>query len=749
MRIARLRAVLLRSAVLLGLIALGFAAVVRLTPLPSDLLRPQNGTTTLVDCRGRTLASLPSIEARAQNPVRLSEMGPLPGVTVALEDRRFYSHSGVDLFADAGALVRNVRFGRIVSGGSTITQQLIKLASGRTGRSWTAKIYENLAALRLERVWTKDRILEEYLNRSHYGNRQVGPSAAARAYFNKRPENLTLAQAIYLAGLPQAPSRFNPWRHSESSEARYRRSFVQLSRAKFIDPSQAAHIETVPRLSRRMAAERTAPHFVDAILEKYPKLRGGVITTALDLDLQRYAEKVLEVQLAKLAPRQVRHGAIVILDTKTGAVRAMVGSRNYSAPGDGQINGTMEYRSCGSTLKPFLYLRAIDDRLLTAATLLPDTQNAVRAEYIDYDPVNYDKRFLGPVRVREALANSLNVPAVVTLSRVGARKAFLALQDCGLRFARPFSEYGAGLILGNGEVRLLDMTSAFTIFSGQRLAVEPQLLSTENPRHRFVASREAVSIVADILADNDARIRTFGPLSPLSFENQRIPCKTGTSSGFRDAWAVGVTAQHAVGVWVGNFDGSPMEEVAAITGAAPVWRAIVDYLLQHGDTSVPEPVENARLHRRKVCALTGMLPSRESPRIVNEWFLAGTEPVQNADQYWRVVDGRRRLVLPPEYALWCRSGQNGLGAEVDTSALLRIISPHPNATFLIDLHLPRPQQALQLVASADPAEKLAWRVDGKTVELSRNGYFWSLIEGQHTVEVFGSNGHATGKFNVE
>ncbi len=749
MRIARLRAVLLRSAVLLGLIALGFAAVVRLTPLPSDLLRPQNGTTTLVDCQGRTLASLPSIEARAQNPVRLSEMGPLPAVTVALEDRRFYSHSGVDLFADAGALVRNVCFGRIVSGGSTITQQLIKLASGRTGRSWTAKIYENLAALRLERVWTKDRILEEYLNRSHYGNRQVGPSAAARAYFNKRPENLTLAQAIYLAGLPQAPSRFNPWRHSESSEARYRRSFVQLSRAKFIDPSQAAHIETVPRLSRRMAAERTAPHFVDAILEKYPKLRGGVITTALDLDLQRYAEKVLEVQLAKLAPRQVRHGAIVILDTKTGAVRAMVGSRNYSAPGDGQINGTMEYRSCGSTLKPFLYLRAIDDRLLTAATLLPDTQNAVRAEYIDYDPVNYDKRFLGPVRVREALANSLNVPAVVTLSRVGARKAFLALQDCGLKFARSFDDYGAGLILGNAEIRLLDLTAAFTVFTGRGLIVEPQLLNTTNVRHRFIASPEAVAIVADILADNQARRHTFGPFSPLAFEHERIPCKTGTSSGFRDTWAVGVTAQHAVGVWVGNFDGRPMQEIASVTGSAPVWREIVDYLLQHGDTSVPAPVESSRLTRREVCSITGLLPVASSPGVVNEWFLAGTEPVQKASHYWRLVHGQMELVLPSEYTLWCRSGQNHLGARIEDNTPLKIVSPAPNATYMIDPHLPRWQQALRLIASANPADELDWKVDEKPLAFSNDGYFWPLIEGQHKIEVSGPTGRAAANFSVE
>ena len=223
----------------------------------------------------------------------------------------------------------------------------------------------------------------------------------------------------------------------------------------------------------------------------------------------------------------------------------------------------MTSRSSGSTLKPFLYLRAIDERQVTAATILPDTPDAVRAEYIDYDPVNYDKRFWGPVRLREALANSLNVPAVVTLSRVGARKTFLTLEDYGFKFARPFSESGAGLILGNAEIRLLDLTAAFTVFAGDGLAVQPRLLASEPPRHRFLAAPEAVAIVADILADNGARQKTFGPFSPLAFENHRIPCKTGTSSGFRDAWTVGVTREHAVGVWMGNLDGRAMEEIAA------------------------------------------------------------------------------------------------------------------------------------------------------------------------------------------
>jgi penicillin-binding protein 1C len=202
-------------------------------------------------------------------------------------------------------------------------------------------------------------------------------------------------------------------------------------------------------------------------------------------------------------------------------------------------------------------------------------------------------------------------------------------------------------------------------------------------------------------------------------------------------------------VWVGNFDGQPMHEIASIAGAAPLWREIADYLLEHGDTSVPEPVESARLTRREVCSLTGMLPVPASPGLVKEWFLAGTEPAQDASGYLRLVRGETRLVLPPEYALWCHSSSNYLNADLDSGAPLRIVNPAPNATFLIDPHLPRPQQALRLVASANPAEKLGWTVDGKPVEYSNNGYYWPLVEGRHVVEVASATGRVAAKFTVE
>ncbi|HWM26445.1 MAG TPA: penicillin-binding protein 1C [Chthoniobacterales bacterium] len=727
-----------------------FHFTISFIPLPPELFLPPKGPAILVDRHGRRLASLPLTEARAQVPISLTQMGEwLPIVTVALEDHRFYDHSGIDLHALAGALRRNIRAGRIVSGASTITQQLIKLASKRKNRSWWAKLYENMAALRLERMWSKDRILEEYLNRSHYANRQIGPAAAARAYFNKAPYDLTPSEAVYLSGLPQAPTRFNPRRHAEAAAIKYQRSVCRLEKIGFGSTDGVTLPSTPPQLASFQSEARLAGHFVDAVRSAYPKLSGGRVKTTLDLDLQRMVEKELQIHLAKLAGRQVNQGAVVVLDTRSGAIRAMVGSGDYAKAIDGQINGSTIFRSCGSTLKPFLYLQAIEDRVLTAASLLPDTPDAVRDKYLDYDPVNYDKRFLGPVRVREALANSLNVPAVVALSRLGARKMFSQFKQCGLNFAGPFDQYGAGLILGNAEVRLLDLTAAFSVFSGHSLAVQPRFLEATPVRHRFVASSPAVAIVGDILSDNQARRKTFGPFSPLAFENKRIPCKTGTSSGFRDAWAVGVTAEHAVGVWVGNFDGRPMDEIAAITGAVPLWRGIIDYLLWHGDSGVSAPAASSNLVRANVCELTGLLPVPESPGVINEFFLTGTQPTESANRYLHRIDKSVRLFLPPEYDVWCRSAQNHIGAQVQDNAPLKIVVPAANASFIIARNLPRSQQALRLLAAGNSVDDLAWSVDGTPVPRSNGGYFWHLREGRHTVHAANSKESASAEFVVQ
>ena len=426
-------------------------------PVPGELEKSPAGTLTLLDCRGREIAELASPEARSQFPIGLEQMGPwLPRVTVALEDRRFYKHRGIDWSASIAACARNLRSHRIVSGGSTITQQLVKLAAGRKQRSWCGKLYETMVAWKLERRWSKQQILSEYLNRSSYGNRRIGPEAAARAYFGKPARDLTLSEAIFLAGLPQAPTRFNPWRHPEEANRKYSRSLRRLANLGVITRDQQSLLVPPPKIVRS-DPPRLVPHFVDAVAARNPRLAGTVRTT-IDLDLQPTIERLVRSHLSALNRHDITQAAVVVVENATGAIRAMVGSENYAVS---QINGAMQPRSCGSTLKPFVYLDAIDKRLFTAASLLPDTPDAIRNEYADYDPQNYSHHYFGPVRLREALGCSLNVPAVFLLSQLGARPTFYQLQKWGFNFPQGLDDYGAGFVLGNAETRLVDLAAAY------------------------------------------------------------------------------------------------------------------------------------------------------------------------------------------------------------------------------------------------------------------------------------------------
>jgi penicillin-binding protein 1C len=742
---------------LAALLVIALVAAWRVQP-PPQLDAHQPPTRTLLDVKGRMISQIPPPDARARLPVALGEMGAwLPQITVALEDHRFRTHHGIDWHALAGAAWRNARHARIVSGGSTITQQLVKAATGRTSRSWLAKFYEPVAAWKLERRWGKDRILAEYLSRSHYGNRLIGPEAAARFYFSKAARDLTLAEAVFLAGLPQAPTRFNPWNHPAAARAKYLRSVATLAKRGVVSENQAQLLSMAPPGAGRFIPEKLAPHFTDMVVESrrerwlpagaLPEIQsearersgvsgelgngardGGVnapagsqrslgrfLRTTLDLDLQRAAESLLRAHLRDLNRGDVTNGAVVILDNATGAVRAMVGSADYARS---QINATLTPRSCGSTLKPFVYLEAVGRRIVTAATLLPDTPDATREVYTDYDPQNYNKRFRGPVRVREALASSLNVPAVVTLSRVGARRAFDALERWGFHFARTLDDYGAGFVLGNAEVRLLDLASAYAGLARGGVA-SPAVFLTGDPR-RFdrVTSPEATAIITDILCDNEARQLSFGLNSPLDL-GVRVASKTGTSSGFRDAWTAGFNRRHTVAVWVGNIDGRPMDEAAGIRAAAPLWAALMNRLLQN-DEPLPGPLPGGRLVAKEIHTLTG-----ETRR---ELFLAGTEGRDEVE----FEDGH--AVLPQEFAEWSRSPRNEIGAVVREDVPLAITQPRDGAVFVRDRALPASQQMIELSCNAPERASVRWFVNGVELRAGERGrVFWPLKRGRWEV----------------
>jgi len=712
-------------------------AIVWWIPIPRELQQSPAGTLTLLDCRGREIAELASAEARTQFPIPLERVGLwLPRVTVALEDRRFYEHSGIDWHALAAAGARNLRSRHLVSGASTITQQLVKLATGRERRSWSRKLYEAIIAWKLEHRWSKERILAEYLNRSSYGNRRIGPEAAARAYFDKSARDLTLSEAIFLAGLPQAPTRLNPWRHPEEAGRKYARSLARLVQLGFIDRDQEQLLAQPPKIVHA-DSPRLAPHFVDAVVARNPGSHGTVRTT-LDLNLQTAIERLARSHLSALNRHDITQSAVVVIENATGAIRAMVGSENYALS---QINGATQPRSCGSTLKPFVYLDAIDKRLLTAGSLLPDTSDAIRDEYADYDPQNYNRHYLGPVRLREALACSLNVPAVFTLSRLGARPAFYQLQKWGFDFPQGLADYGAGFVLGNAETRLVDLAAAYAGLARGGTAMRAKFLAAEHQPIVRIASTEATAIITDILCDNEARQRSFGTRSALAFE-QRIAAKTGTSSGFRDTWTVGFDREHTVAVWAGNFDGRPMHDTFAVRAATPLWAAVMQELLRR-DHPLDLPVENEKLVRREICKATGLLPSRFSPAKLSELFLAGTEPRDDSSDYF-AADGK--LLLPDAYTRWCASRDNTIGAHVRSD--FRIISPPPNAHYQIDPVLPSSHQMVELSASL--VDDVQWSVNGEQISARQDArFFWQLAPGEWTVRAVSRFGTAEETITVE
>src|SRR5687768_4200882 len=624
----------------------------KLVPIPPALLQPPVQSIALLDRTG-----IPLREARvAERFSRELALEDVPrhviDAVLAAEDKRFYRHHGVDWLANVRAVVTGLSRGRIVSGASTITQQLVKI-SERRPRTFRAKFSESIQALRLEQVWSKDRILAAYLNRLDFGNLNIGLAAAADYYFDKPVSDLSDAEAAFLAGLPKNPRKLNP--HVAAEAARRRKETVlrrmrdngQLDVARY---ERALHESLAIRPPQRRFR---APHFVEMVLrtvagiddpgEKSHSDGPGSsipatteIHTTLDFRLNEQVENIVRDRLAQLREQNVRNAAAVVIENATGDVVALVGSENYFAPGAGQVNGAWAQRSAGSTLKPFAYLLALE-RGATPATVLADVRTSFPSADGFYRPENYNRRCYGPVRYRTALASSLNISAVKVLLDAGGPAALHErLRECGLTtLHRPADVYGLGLTLGNCEARLLEITNAYASLARLGEYRPWRVLSTGPTSSRRYSRPELVWQIADMLSDNSARTLAFGMNSALRFDYP-VACKTGTSTDFRDNWTIGFTPEYSVGVWVGNFDGTPMREVSGVTGAGPILHSIFDYL--HTNYGMSWYRTPAGIVERTIHPLTGKLladtkldgfkpSSSRDPGGVREKFLADRLPL--------------------------------------------------------------------------------------------------------------------------
>jgi penicillin-binding protein 1C len=680
-------------------------------------------------------------ERRYAKHCALDEISPhLIDATLSAEDQRFFRHSGIDWLASARAAGSALLHDGARSGASTITQQLVKLV--RPGpRTLQRKIEEMWLARRVELEWSKRRILEEYLNRLDYGNLQHGIAAASWFYFSKPPSDLSAAEAAFLAALPRAPGRLDP--HKNLPAARERQQWV-LGRMKANGLLDAAAHERAMAEPLRIAPPRhswQAPHFVDLLLKRRDLLppSGGPVRTTLDLSLNHFVENCLNDQLRLIAEHHASSAAAVVIHNPTGEVLSMAAaSHEEFLAGTGQMNGAWIIRSPGSAVKPFTYLLALE-RGANPCTVVADVPTDFPTPTGLYRPNNYNHRYHGPVTLRHALGNSLNVAAIKALELAGGPDALhRRLCELGLTTLDHTPEYyGLGLTIGNGEVRLLELTSAYATLARLGLHKPWRLLAnTDSGRAGSrVCDPRACWLIADMLSDNHARSASFGLNSYLAFDFP-VACKTGTSSAYRDNWVVGYTPEFSVGVWVGNMDGSPMRNITGVTGAGPILHSIFNHLHETRGTSWFERPEGITTHR--IHPLTGRLAAHDQPAAIDEKCLWPSEPARSND-----FDARGRVVLPDIYAAWLASPQNQLGdlATCATTAHdLKILQPSPGTVYYLDPDLPATSQRVRLHAEAPG--KVAWSSETLAIDNGENQSGILLQPGRHVLKATDS---ATGR----
>ncbi|HMQ30181.1 MAG TPA: transglycosylase domain-containing protein [Chloroflexaceae bacterium] len=597
----------------------------------------------------------------------------LKDATIAVEDAGFYENPGVDVRGIIRAALQNYRSGEIVSGASTITMQLVRNIlldpEERSEQSYERKLREAILAYRVSREYGKDQILNIYLNEVYYGAQAYGVEAAAQAYFSKPVSELTPAEATLIAGLPQSPTTYNPFTDLPAARARQRVTLNLMVQHGFLTRAAADRIYAEPIVLNPPRSDLIAPHFVfyvrDQLERTYgPDLlyRAGLrVVTSLDMAWQAEAQRVAQEQIAGLLARNASNAGVVML-APDGQIMAMVGSVDYNAP-DGQVNVTLAPRQPGSALKPFVYAAALQ-RGWTPATVIWDAPSTwVNADGVAYEPRNYDNAFHGPMRLRMALANSLNIPAVKALEHVGVEGFVEQMSRLGVTTFDDPSRFGLAMALGSNEVRLLELAGAYNAMRGGRYVPPVAVLKVTNSRGEVLQrwqpergrpafgpqSEQVAYLVTSILSDNQARQYMFGRGNVMELTEVVAAAKTGTSNDFRDSWAMGYSTDVTIGVWVGNNDSSPMAEVAGANGAGQIWREL---MLRYHQGRPPAPFPRpAGVEEIPVCADTGGRAGPESgcPRPISELFVAGSGPAEVDVAYQTVRVGGDGTCLAASY----------------------------------------------------------------------------------------------------
>ncbi|MBF0103739.1 MAG: penicillin-binding protein 1C [Deltaproteobacteria bacterium] len=757
-----------------------FLAALLLNPLPSaqGIDRLKHGESlTILSRDGDLLRKTLARTGGRRLSVPLQDVSDnFVKVLLDTEDRFFYWHAGVNPIALVRALRQWWRSGQVVSGGSTITMQLARMIN-RGPRCVQTKIKETLFAVYLEMAFTKDEILELYINHLPFSNEIYGVNEASRLYFKKRPRDLTLQESAYLLGIIRAPAVYNPYKNN-----------VQVLALKdkilrsYLNNTALSHGERARLLSEKiplypLEMRFLAPHFTDHVIN-HAKERGdqnnGQIRTSLDLELNEEVQKVIIGQINALTDKRVSQASALVIENRTGEILSYVGSTGYwNDRAQGMIDGIHQKRQPGSALKPFTYARALDAGI-SPSHVLPDVVTAFPSEIGDYIPENYDRKSHGPVLMRVALANSLNVPAVHLLQEIGLMQLYQALKK--LKFAgltQPPSYYGLGLTLGNVEVSLYELVRAYAVFARGGLFCDLTFTNTdgascvredqEGRALQRIFSDQASYIIRDFLSDGHARTISFGGNSPLDFEYP-VMIKTGTSQNYRDNWTVAVTPEYTVGVWVGNFNGDPMQNVSGVTGAAPLAHKIVAYLYARHKWTGWHGGEG--LKKNRLCSLSGKRPHKYCP--YTRWEFTPDVGMEACEAHViKKIDTRNNQLarrscpqafvrerlfvnLPVKYSTWqrehmadalipaqysplCEGREKG---EAPLKDHAQILSPQDGVVYKIDYHRPLDAQYLS-IAHTGLSGDYQIILDGRPVSTEQTARL-ILNRGTHHIKLIGA-----------
>ncbi|HSD98916.1 MAG TPA: transglycosylase domain-containing protein [Patescibacteria group bacterium] len=642
-------------------------------PAPGKLINSSLAESTRIyDRKGVLLYSVYKDQNRAY--VSLNDIPKnVQHATIAIEDRNFYTNSGFSVTGYVRSFIDLIVYRRIVSGGSTLTQQLVKnVLLQDTQQTFIRKLKELILAIQVDKRYSKDQILEMYLNDVPYGGANIGVESAAQAYFGKDVKDLDLAQSAFLAGLPQAPSVYSPFSGNKYYLARTQAVLNAMRDEGYISQKQddSAYKEVQQMSFSDTDRSIKAPHWVMYIKQLLAQQfgeaavdNGGLqVTTTLDYDIEKNAEATVKSEIGKLKGYHVANAAAMVMDPKTGQILAMVGNTDYFDTSiDGNYNDALANRQPGSSLKPIMYATAFEKGYTPATEVMDVKTDFPSGDPINpnYQPVNYDGKYHGPIQLRFALGNSMNIPAVKMLARVGIKDVMTNAFNMGIKNWEPTSSnianVGLSLVLGGRETTLLDEMTAYSVFADNGVKHDPvailkvtdshgnTLFQNQDKSGMQVLPKEVTFLISHILLDNNAREAEFGPNSWLVVSGKTVSVKTGTTDDKKDNWTMGYTPSYVVGVWVGNNDNSAMNQAIAsgVTGASPIWNKIMTYVLK-GKPDEP-PVKPDNVVAVTVDSLFGGLPYNNQPTR-SEYFIKGTEPTATNPVY-QSKDGKIYYVV--------------------------------------------------------------------------------------------------------